>query len=56
MYKRQDNDLEALKIAGLSVAMGNAEQSVKRIADVVVADCDHGGCAQAIETYLLCQE
>lgn len=47
------NDLEALKKAGLAVAMGNAAEEIKAAAHVVVADCDHGGCAQAVEQYLL---
>jgi len=48
-----DNDIEILKAAGLAVAMGNANQKVKSLADVIVMDNDHGGCAQTIETYLL---
>lgn len=48
-----DNDLEALKKAGLAVAMANAVEAVKAVADVVVADCDHDGCAEAVERYLL---
>ncbi|MBT9775111.1 Cof-type HAD-IIB family hydrolase [Clostridium sp. MCC353] len=48
-----DNDLEAFKTAGLAVAMGNAKLSVKAAADVVVSDCDHGGCAEAVRKYLL---
>lgn len=44
-----DNDLDALKKAGMAVVMGNADQRIKEIADVVVADCDHGGCVEAIE-------
>ena len=48
-----DNDLEILKTAGLAVAMGNSNERVKAIADVIVADNDHGGCAQAIRDYLL---
>jgi hypothetical protein len=47
------NDVEALKVAGLAVAMGNAIDEVKEIADVVVSDCDHDGCAEAIERYLI---
>ena len=35
------------------MAMGNANDNVKKIADVVVEDCDHDGCVQAIEKYLL---
>ena len=48
-----DNDIEILKTAGLSVAMGNARPYVKELSDVVVADNDHGGCAEAIYKYLL---
>ena len=48
-----DNDLEILKKAGLSVAMGNANENVKKIADVVVKDNDNGGAGQVIEEFLL---
>lgn len=48
-----DNDLDLLERAGLAVAMGNANENVKKIADVIVSDNDHGGCAQAIREYLL---
>lgn len=48
-----DNDLEGLKAAGLAVAMGNANERVKAVSDVVVADNNHDGCAEAIERYLL---
>lgn len=48
-----DNDLAILRRAGLAVAMGNANDNVKKTAGVVVADCDHDGCAEAIEKYLL---
>lgn len=48
-----DNDAEMLKKAGLSVAMGNARPYIKELCDVVVADNDHDGCAEAIEKYLL---
>lgn len=47
------NDMEMLKAAGLAVAMGNALPGLKDIADVVVADNNHDGCAEAIEKYLL---
>ena len=42
-----------LAAAGLAVAMGNANESVLAAADVVVADNDHGGVAEAIERFLL---
>lgn len=48
-----DNDLEILKTAGLSIAMGNAKEHVKAVCDVVVADNDHDGCAEVIYRYLL---
>ena len=48
-----DNDLEALKASGLAVAMGNANEHVKKVCAVQVADNNHGGCAQAIRRYLL---
>lgn len=47
------NDLTALQAAGLAVAMKNAHPQIKAICDVVVADNNHDGCAEAIETYLL---
>ena len=49
-----ENDMDAIATAGLGVAMANAIDKVKKIADVVLEnDCDHGGCAEAIEKYLL---
>ena len=52
-----DNDLPMLDAAGLAVAMGNANERVRAAADVIVADNDHDGCAEAIRRYLLsCEE
>lgn len=48
-----DNDLPMLAAAGLAVAMGNANERVRAAADVIVADNDHGGCAEAVERFLL---
>ena len=48
-----DNDLDILRTAGLAVAMGNANERVRAIADVIVGDNNHGGCAQAIDQFLL---
>ncbi len=48
-----DNDLEILNCAGLAIAMGNATQSIREIADVIVNDNDHNGCSYAIREYLL---
>ena len=47
------NDLAMLKWAGLGVAVGNAEERVKREADAVVARNDQAGVARAIETFVL---
>ena len=43
-----DNDLDVLSRAGLAIAMGNANDNVKRTADKIVADNDHDGCAEAL--------
>ncbi len=47
-----DNDLPMLRTAGLGVAMGNAPEHVKTAAKRIVADLDHGGCAEAIRLLL----
>lgn len=44
-----DNDLAALEAVGMPVAMGNATDSVKRVARMVVADNDHDGIVEVIE-------
>ncbi len=44
-----ENDLEMLAAAGRSAAMGNAPESVRRAADIVVADNDSDGAAEAAE-------
>lgn len=48
-----DNDREILSVAGLKVAMGNAEEEIRSIADVICSDCEHDGVAGIIEQYLL---
>lgn len=47
------NDVAMIRAAGLGVAMGNASEPIKTLADAVTADCDHDGVAEAIETYLM---
>ena len=47
------NDMKILETAGLAVAMKNSKEEVLAMADVVVADNDHDGCAEAITQYLL---
>ena len=48
-----DNDLAALRFAGMAVAMGNANSNVQRTCGMIVADNDHDGCAQAIRELML---
>ena len=47
------NDLDIIRAAGLSVAMGNAIEAVREAADVITEDCDHDGAARAIQRYML---
>lgn len=43
-----DNDKEILQTAGLAVAMGNASDEIKKLADFVTLDNDNDGVAAAI--------
>lgn len=49
----QDNDLTMIETAGLGVAMGNANSTVKQEAQVVTEDNEHDGLAVAVEKYVL---
>lgn len=46
------NDITMLQEAGIGVAMGNADDEVKRAADYVTADCNSSGVARAIKHFL----
>ncbi|MBO4401113.1 MAG: HAD family phosphatase [Selenomonadaceae bacterium] len=48
-----DNDLPMLKAAGISVAMGNGTDEVKRACTYVTANCEDDGFAAAVEKYVL---
>ena len=48
-----NNDLSMLRAAGLGIAMGNAAESVQRIADAVTTECESGGVADAVYRYVL---
>lgn len=48
-----DNDIEMFEAAGFAIAMGNSNRNILSIADAVVSDNDHDGCAEAIMKYLL---
>lgn len=47
------NDAEMVKKAGLGIMMQNSAPYIKEMADIVVADNDHDGVAEAIEHYVL---
>lgn len=46
------NDLEFLELCGFAVAMGNADEEVKKIADKVIGDVDKKGLPKYIEKLL----
>ncbi|WP_462411493.1 Cof-type HAD-IIB family hydrolase [Neobacillus sp. Marseille-QA0830] len=47
------NDIAMFRAAGLSIAMGNADEEVKEHSDVVTLTNDDNGVAYAIEKYVL---
>ena len=47
-----ENDLSMLRAVSLSVAMGNAPESIRRAARYTTADCDHDGVPQAVDLLL----
>lgn len=49
----QDNDYDMLKNAGIKVAMGNASEKLKTIADYICPTIHKDGLADAIERYVL---
>lgn len=49
----EKNDIPMFNVAGLSIAMGNAEEEVKKHSDIVTLTNDENGVAYAIEKYIL---
>ena len=49
------NDITMIQYAGLGVAMGNAQQAVKEVADYITATNDEDGLVPVIEQYILNQ-
>jgi hydroxymethylpyrimidine pyrophosphatase-like HAD family hydrolase len=47
------NDLEMMKFAGLSVAMGNAIPEIKKICDYTSCNAADGGVAEAIDKFVI---
>ncbi len=48
-----ENDLEMIELAGIGVAMGNAIDMVKSVANFVTLDNEHDGVAIAVEKFIL---
>jgi hydroxymethylpyrimidine pyrophosphatase-like HAD family hydrolase len=47
------NDVEMIEYAGTGIAMGNAPEAVKALANWVAPDVEDDGAAAAIERFLL---
>lgn len=47
-----ENDIEMLQLAGIGVAMGNADNAVQAAADFVSVPCDQDGVAHALARFL----
>lgn len=47
-----ENDMDMLQVAGISVAMGNADRKIKKIADDITKSNDDCGVAEAIYRYI----
>ena len=45
------NDLSMIKFAGLGIAMGNAQEPVKKAADYITLSNEEDGVAEALEHY-----
>lgn len=48
-----ENDLSMITWAGVGVAMGNAIDKVKEVADYITSDNKHGGVSEAIKKFVL---
>lgn len=49
----QDNDIELLKVAKIKVAMGNATEGLKAIANYIAPSVEEDGVVDAIEKFIL---
>jgi Cof subfamily protein (haloacid dehalogenase superfamily) len=47
------NDIDMVRFAGLGVAMGNACDELKQVANVITLDCGRGGVGNAIKQWVL---
>ena len=49
------NDLDMVQYAGIGVAMGNAVDELKKIADYITSTNNEDGAAKAIEKFVLAE-
>ena len=47
------NDMEMIKVAGVGIAMGNAKEELKAIADYVTDDINNDGIMKALKHFKL---
>ena len=50
------NDLPMIRLAGMGVAMGNAQPPVKAAANYLTADNDHDGVGLAVDKFIVNEE
>jgi len=48
-----ENDISMVEYAGLGIAMGNATEELKNVADLIIDSNDNDGIAKFIENYIL---
>lgn len=48
-----NNDMNLLQSAGISIAMGNASEKIRQMADYITEDNEHDGVAAAIRRFVL---
>lgn len=46
-----ENDIDMIKYVHIGVAMGNAQESVKKVSDYVTSDIDENGIKNAIQFF-----
>ena len=46
-----ENDIDMLEFCGIGIAMGNAQNKVKEVADYITTDIDHDGIKNALQYY-----
>ena len=47
------NDIQMIQAAGIGVAMGNAQEEVKKVTPYITDRCENNGFAKALEKWVL---